>query len=128
MIYCTDTNYAKVWKVDKKEKYLDLRISTSEKNRDGSGYINSNWFARCIGHAFNTLKDDLKENDRILIKKAKFTNETYQADDGTKKSAFRFVILDAEIEGAKPSGNAAQTEQTASSANEQPKAEEESPW
>jgi hypothetical protein len=97
MIFCHDKIYAKVWKIKPAEKYLDLRISTSEKDRDGN-YINSTWFPRCIGHSFNSLKDKLKEGDRIIITLSKFTNEKYTANDGSIKSAFRFIILEASID------------------------------
>lgn len=100
MIYCTNKIYGKVWKITKAEKYLDLQMTTSEKNADGE-YINSGWFPRCIGHAFNSLKDTLKEGDRIVITKSKLTNERYTAKDGTVKSAFRFLVLEAEVEGTK---------------------------
>lgn len=100
MIYCTNKIYGKVWKITKAEKYLDLQMTTSEKNTDGE-YINSGWFPRCIGHAFNSLKDTLKEGDRIVITKSKLTNERYTAKDGTVKSAFRFLVLEAEVEGTK---------------------------
>ena len=106
MIFCTNNIYAKVWKVTPTEKYLDLRISTSEKTLKDQEtvYINSNWFARAIGHAFNSLKSSLKDGDRILITKCKLTNETYESKDGTKKSAFHFLILEASIE--QPTGSA----------------------
>lgn len=100
MIFVKDIKaYAKVWKVERHEKYTELRISTSEKNDDGT-YRNSNWFARLIGHAHNALSD-LAEGDKIVITKCKFTNETYTAADGTKKSSFKFLILEA----AKDDGN-----------------------
>ena len=65
-----DKIFAKVWKIDKKEKYADLRISTSEKvEKDGNTeYVNSNWFARAVGKAFNQLKD-INEGDRVVITK-----------------------------------------------------------
>lgn len=97
MIFCNNTIYGKVWKINKQDKYLDLQMTTSEKGQDGA-YINSGWFPRVIGHAFNTLKDTLKEGDRIVITKCKFTNERYKANDGTTKSAFRFLILEATID------------------------------
>lgn len=98
MVFVTNKIFAKVWKIDKKEKYADLRISTSEKTeKDGkTEYLNSNWFARAIGKAFNQLKD-INEGDRVVITKAKLTNEPYEKD-GVKKSAFKFVILEFEIE------------------------------
>lgn len=94
MIFITNDIYAKVWKVDRKEKYTDLTISTSEKDKDGN-YINSNWYPRAIGHAHNSLKD-INEGDRITIKQAKLSMDPYEKD-GQKKYAFRFLILEAEI-------------------------------
>lgn len=112
MIYCTNQCYAKVWTVDKKEKYLDLRISTSEKDKDGN-YVNSSWFPRVIGHAFQSLKNDLKEGDRIKITQCKFTNEPYKTEDGKTKSSFRMLILDAEIVSSESSSSAAKSNQKA---------------
>lgn len=91
-----DKIFAKVWKIDKKEKYADLRISTSEKvEKDGeTSYINSNWFVRAVGKAFNQLKD-INEGDRVTITKAKLSNEPYEKD-GEKRSAFKFVVLEFE--------------------------------
>ena len=88
--------YSKIWKIDKKEKYADLRISTSEKvEKDGNTeYVNSNWFTRAVGKAFNQLKD-INEGDRVVITKAKLSNEQYEKD-GEKRSAFRFVVLEFE--------------------------------
>ena len=88
--------YAKIWKIDKKEKYADLRISTSERvEKDGNtDFINSNWFARAVGKAFNQLKD-FNEGDNAVIVKAKLSNETYEKD-GQKRSALKFVIMDFE--------------------------------
>ena len=97
MIFLEGKVYAKVWKVTPAEngKYIDLQITTSEKNDDGE-YINSSWFPRCIGKAVNTLKN-VQRNDRILIKKVKLTNERRKQDDDSYKSFFKFLILDAEI-------------------------------
>lgn len=124
MIFINDAKiYAKVWHVDRKEKYTDVRISTSEKDADGN-YVNSTWFPRLIGHAHQKLKD-LKEGDKIIISKAKFTNEGYTDKEGNKKSAFKFLILEAEPES--------QNENTTKpSAKSEPKSEEanteEDPW
>ena len=97
MVYCTNQIYGKVWKVKPSEngKYIDLQMTTSEKDADGN-YKNSGWFPRAIGHAANSLKS-LKENDRIVITKAKFTNERYEDANGNKKSSFKFLILEASI-------------------------------
>lgn len=117
--------YAKVWKVNKFEKYIDLEATTSEKDQEGN-YINSGWFPRLIGHAFNSLKDSIKEGDRIIITKAKLTNERYTAKDGSTKSSFRFVVLEASIvdEQGAAQATAAQTEHADSDAQ----GEEECPW
>ena len=91
MIFNDNKIYAKVWKVTPSEngKYVDLQITTSEKDSNGD-YVNSSWFPRVIGKAVNTLKG-LKREDRIIITKSKFTNERRDTDDG-KKSFFRFLI------------------------------------
>jgi hypothetical protein len=61
-------------------------------------YVNSGWFPRLIGHAFNSMKDSLpQKGDRILITKAKLSNERYKAQDGSIKSHFHFVVLEAQI-------------------------------
>lgn len=106
MIFNNNQIFAKVWKSTVEEKYIDLQISTSEKDGDGN-YKNSSWFPRVIGHAYNTLKD-VKEGDRITITKSKFTNERYEDKDGNKRSFFRFIILEATIN----SDDASQEEET----------------
>lgn len=132
MIFNDNKIYAKVWKVTPSEngKYVDLQITTSEKDNDGN-YVNSSWFPRVIGKAVNTLKG-LKREDRIIITKSKFTNERRDTDDG-KKSFFRFLILEAEIEGRKRSGG--NTPATETNKKNKPKeepapaaAEDACPW
>ena len=99
MVFVTNKIFAKVWKIDKKDKYADLQISTSEKiEKDGkTDYINSSWFARAVGKAFNQVKD-INEGDRVTITKAKLSNEPYEKD-GKKRSAFKFVVLEFETQG-----------------------------
>ena len=96
MIFIHDKIYAKVWKVEKAEKYIDLQVTTSEKDKEGN-YINSGWFPRLIGHAFNALKDTIKEGDTLIITKCKITNERYEDNEGNKKSRFKFVVLEATV-------------------------------
>ncbi len=127
MIFHKDKIYGKVWKVTKADKYLDLQMSTSEKTQDGE-YVNSSWFPRCIGHAFNSLKDTLKEGDRICITKCKLTNEKYTAKDGSVKSAFRFLVLEANIEAPNGSQNAAQPQEEVKEPETTAPQEEECPW
>ena len=124
MIFCHDKIYAKVWKVTPSEKYLDLQISTSEKDREGN-YVNSSWFPRCIGHAFNSLNGKLKEGDRITITTSKLSNEKYTAKDGSVKSAFRFLILEASID--QPRGAQVESSQQETQ-DKQPEANNDCPW
>ena len=91
-----DKIFAKVWKIDKREKYADMRISTSEKiEKDGNiTYENSSWWTRVIGKAFNQLKD-INEGDRVIITKAKMSNPPYEKD-GKKRNVFKFTVLEFE--------------------------------
>ena len=135
MIFFKGTTYAKVWKVSPEAKYIDLRVSTSEKKEDGN-FASSTWFPRVVGHAFNTLKN-VKEGDRICITKAKFTNENY-TKKGTDeiRSVFKFLILEATIEGAQADNNQATpppapetaTPQVSESAVNGDEQEEDCPW
>lgn len=106
MIFNSNEIYATVWKATlaDNKKYMDLQVTTSEKDQDGS-WKNSSWFPRVIGHALQTLKD-VKRGDRITITKSKFTNEAYEDANGDKKSYFRFVILEATISQASNGDNA----------------------
>lgn len=127
MIFCTNNVYAKVWKITPAEKYLDLQISTSEKDQEGN-YINSSWFPRCIGHAFNTLKTKLNEGDRIIITKCKLSNERYTDKDGNKKSAFRFLILEASIDDGKKNETTSEAPAPAPQPEVAHAADDECPW
>lgn len=124
MIFVKDKIYAKVWKVEKFDKYIDLQATTSEKDKDGN-YINSGWYPRLIGHAFNSLKDTIKEGDTIIFTKSKLSNERYVDNEGNKKSRFRFVVFEAE-----PSDSADSTPITPSETKAQTPSEnkEDSPW
>lgn len=96
MVFVNNKIYAKVWNVEAKDKYTDLRISTSEKvDKNGeTSYINSNWFVRAVGKAHNQAKT-FSKGDNVVITKAKLSNEPYEKD-GQKKSAFKFVVLEFE--------------------------------
>ncbi|MCR5225547.1 MAG: hypothetical protein K6C34_05685 [Alphaproteobacteria bacterium] len=109
MIFLNDQKLlATAWKVDKHDKYLELQISTSEKNQDGS-YTNSYWYPRAIGHAFNTLKD-VEKGTRITITKAKLTNTVFTDKDGKKRTGFKFLILEADISGQRNEASTPVTE------------------
>lgn len=113
MIFIQGKIFAKVWKVDKSEKYIDLQVTTSEKDKEGN-YVNSGWFPRLIGHAFNALKDTIKEGDTLIITKCKMTNERYKDDDGNTKSRFKFVVLEASIDEPKENNETPATTPAAS--------------
>lgn len=128
MIFVKDKIYAKVWKISKRdEKYLDIQVTTSEKDKDGN-YVNSGWFPRLVGHAFNSLKDTLKEGDRITITKAKLSNERYTDRDGNTKSSFRFIVLEAEIDSSAPGEVKQDTQEKASKAETPADNKDTSPW
>lgn len=133
MIFNSGTIYGKVWKVTKPEgkKYIELQMSTYEKGQDDQ-FVYSSWFPRAIGHAFNSLKDlptgELKTPISITITKSKFTNERYEAQDGTKKSAFRFLILEASLDGEKKSENNNTTTESTPTPTENPPADDSCPW
>jgi hypothetical protein len=91
MFFIKDT-YAKVWKIDSKEKYADVQISTSEKKKDTNEYINSSWNARFVGKAFNQLKN-VSENDRVKITTGKVSNEIYKKD-GKSKTFLRVTVFE----------------------------------
>lgn len=130
MIYTTNPIYGKVWKIMRTEqKYMDVRMTTSAKDSNGE-WVDSTWFPRLMGHAFNSLKGTLKDGDKIVITKAILENPPYEAPDGSKKSSFKFRILEASISNGEQGGN---TEQTATSAPttpepEVPAAKDECPW
>ena len=87
--------YAKVWKVDVKEKYIALQMTTGDKQTDGS-YKNSSWNARLVGKA----KDiQINEGDGIEIKSAKIEN-IY--DKTNKKNWLNIIIFDFENQDSCP--------------------------
>lgn len=99
--------YAKVWKIERQEKYTNLKLSTSEKDKNGQ-IIYSNWYARAIGHAHNALAN-VQEGDRIVVDTVKFSNETKTLQDGTKKAYFEVLILDASVADRDGFANAPQS-------------------
>ena len=108
-MFWVSARYAKVWKVFRQEdKYVDLSVSTSEKNRDGD-YENSNWNARLIGKAFNQFKKgDIKEGENYAIR-GKLTNVRYEGDDGKWHDNYRLLILETGPAGKDIDADAAET-------------------
>ena len=85
--------FAKVWKVDKKEKYTALNISTSDKQQDGT-YKNSSWNARLVGKSKDIA---INEGDRITITSAKIEN-IYNKEQ--KKSWLNIIVFDLTVDGS----------------------------
>ena len=128
MIYTTNPIYGKVWKIMRTEqKYMDVRMTTSSKDSEGK-WVDSSWFPRIMGHAFNSLKGTLKDGDRIVITKAIIENPPYDAPDGTKKSSFKFRILEASISNAEQGNISNTAEEPASQETEVPEAKDSCPW
>lgn len=125
MILLHDTRiFAKLWKKDIGEKSTLVRLGTSEKGQDGK-YKNSNWYARAIGKAHETIAD-VPEGANIVITLAKFTNESFVNEDGHVKSLFNFTILEMEPYNQPTSEPRAKTVKKATSKPEPAKRED--PW
>ena len=89
--------YVKIWKIFKAKKddakYVNLSVSTSEKNQDGE-YENSSWYATAVGHAFQQWKaGDIKEGESYAIR-GKLTNVRRQDDDEEWVDNYRLTIFD----------------------------------
>lgn len=93
MIFIKNPVWIKIWEINPKEKYIDIRFSTSEKRDDGK-YINSNWFGRCFGKAKDKfLSDNIKVGDRIRMTSGKITAEVYLNSEGEKRTAPTRVLV-----------------------------------
>lgn len=93
MIFADTKTFATVWKAERKDKYTDVRLSTSIKDKKTNEYTNSNWFTRFVGEAHKKCSN-LNERDRIIITRFAISNEMYTDGEGNKKSAFKFIVLD----------------------------------
>lgn len=87
--------YATYWGTqDEHDRYATVKISTGDKQQDGS-YVNTNWFARFVGKAFEKL-DQLESKDKIRIT-GKVANP-YNKE--TKKAYLNLVVFDFEFSDA----------------------------
>ena len=129
MIFIKDKIYAKCWSVKKDEKFIDLRVTTSEKDQKEEGkYLHSTWFPRLIGHAFNSLKDTIKDGDKIVITKAKLTNLPYTTKDGETRSSFKFLVLEAELDEPANAQSSQTEEKSEEKAESSASDSEDCPW
>lgn len=137
MIFLNNTDFrVYVQSVEPFEKYVKLRVSTSEKNSDGD-YVYSTWFPTAIGHAAEHIKKhNVKAGDRLIVKRVKFTNEDRGKDENGKfiPSIFRMTFLDVEVMdgNSKSSASKKQYEKKPATAPkpepETKTAEEDLPW
>ena len=123
MIYIKDAKiYAKVWEVNAQEKLTTLKVSTSDKDKDGNKTYSS-WYPVAFGQTAKRLAEEIKSGDTIIIKTAKLKNELYQPKDSEKKKTrFEFVIFDYE------SLNSEQQNADTSSESNSETTDDSSPW
>lgn len=89
--------YAKIWKIDRKDNFTKVQLSTSKKSKDGLKYeTDFSGFVSLIGHAHNKAAD-LKEGDRIKIGDFEVTN-SYNKE--TKVGYTNIAVFEYEIPGA----------------------------
>lgn len=74
--------YATIWAVEPKEKYTNVRLSTSRKNRDGTYDQDFGGYVSFIGDA-HTAASGLKEKDRIKILECSATSRYDKAKNTT---------------------------------------------
>ena len=91
--------WLKVWEVkDRKEKYTEIRGSTSKKRDDGSYETDFSGFIRLVGDAHKSA-ENLKDGDKIQVEAFEVTNQynkeknvtytnyvIYKYGDGTEKT------------------------------------------
>lgn len=93
-------SYAKIWEIKRKEdKFTDIRISTSKKDRETGKYSQDfGGFVRMVGQA-HTAMDHLEENDSFKIIRCGVEN-SYNKE---KKTTYNnFVIFEVETDDSYP--------------------------
>ena len=93
-------SFAKLWEIRKREeKYTDIRISTSRKNKDTGEYEQDfGDFARLVGKAHEAA-DHLEDGDRFKIVKCGVENH-YNKEK--KVTYYNFVIFEIEMDDSYP--------------------------
>lgn len=84
---------AKVWEIKPKEKFAELKISTSKKNQEGEYQQDFSSYVRFLGKAFEKI-NQIKEGDMVKLLEVESSN-TYDKDKG--KMYYNFVVWDFEI-------------------------------
>jgi len=81
-----NTAKATVWEVIRAEKYTDLKITTSRKQKDGSWDTDFSARVRCIGKAHSKCAE-VKEKDRITINDCE-TQAKWDKEKGQMRTTF----------------------------------------
>lgn len=102
-------SFAKLWEIRKREeKYTDIRISTSRKNKDTGEYEQDfGDFARLVGKAHEAA-EDLNDGDRFKIIKCGVENR-YNKEK--KVTYYNFVIFEIEPVESEPSKDVSDDEE-----------------
>ncbi len=86
-------SYAKIWEIKEiKDKYSDIRISTSKKNKDGEYVQDFGGFVRMVGQAHQEM-EYLSEKDTFKIVRCGVENHY---DKDKKVTYNNFVIFEVE--------------------------------
>lgn len=87
-------SYAKLWQIKEiKDKYSEVRISTSTKNKDGKYEQDFGGFVRMVGQAHEQM-NYLQENDSFKIVRCGVSNKY----DKEKQITYNnFVIFEVEL-------------------------------
>ena len=98
-----NNNFGTLWCIDKDTKkvvaladrYADIQISTSKKNSKGEYETDFSGRVRCLGKAFEKIKEySLREKDKIKLLEVETTNK-YVAD--RRQTYTNFLCWDLEV-------------------------------
>ena len=81
------TGYAKVYDLDRNEKFIKCNLSTAKKNKHGE-YEYMHWRGRIVGNAVDKMKE-INEGDLIKIENA--IAENYYVKE--KQRAFTSIVI-----------------------------------
>lgn len=94
--------WARIWEIDRKDKYSVVNISTSKKI-DGKFETDfSCKFVRLVGRAHEVMKSVAipdKKGVGIQILNSDVTTNAVKGDDGTTKIYTNFVVYDLNVDG-----------------------------
>lgn len=96
MFYLDKIVYAKVWNIEKSEKYAKCVISTSRKDTKNNTVMYSRWNAKFFGRAFENI-DSIKSGDSIELTKTAITNEPFTNKDGQKMYYLNVNVYDFNV-------------------------------